>query len=145
MGNWIKRMYIKYREIILYGICGAATTFINILVFHISYGDCGISLFISNTLAWILAFIFAFISNKLWVFESRKWTGGKAVREMFGFLSARLATLLLDTFFMWFMVDGFRVNGTLSKICSNIITTVANYIISKFVVFRNVNKVDGEM
>ena len=136
----IKRLLIKYKELIRYGVCGLITTAINVIAFHVCYEICGIQFLISNTIAWILAFLFAFISNKLWVFESKEWTGKKAVTEMVGFLVARLATLVLDTFLMWLMVDMMTMNGTLSKVISNVITIVINYLASKFIIFKNKEK-----
>lgn len=136
----IKRLLIKYKELIRYGVCGLITTAINVIAFHVCYEICGIQLLISNTIAWILAFLFAFISNKLWVFESKEWIGKKAVTEMVGFLVARLATLVLDTFLMWLMVDMMTMNGTLSKVISNVITIVMNYLASKFIIFKNKEK-----
>lgn len=132
----IRELLIKYKELIRYGICGLITTAINVAAFHVCYEICDIPLFVSNTIAWILAFIFAFISNKLWVFESKAWIGKKAVTEMVGFLIARLATLILDSFLMWLMVDIIILNGTLSKITSNIITIIINYLASKFLIFK---------
>lgn len=137
MINLIKELFIKYKELVRYAICGLITTGINIVAFHIFYEVAGIALFVSNTAAWILAFIFAFISNKLWVFESKSWTGKKAISEMLGFLVARLATLVLDTFMMWLMVDVLSINGTISKVISNIITILINYWASKFIIFKN--------
>lgn len=132
----IRELLIKYKELIRYGICGLITTAINIVAFHVCYEVCDIPLFVSNTIAWILAFLFAFISNKLWVFESKEWTGKKAVTQMVGFLAARLATLVLDTFLMWIMVDVMTLNGTLSKVISNIVTIAINYLASKFIIFK---------
>lgn len=137
MMDWVKGIIIKYKEIIIYGICGIITTLINIAVFHGCYEICAISLFVSNTVAWVLAFVFAFISNKVWVFQSREWAGKRAVREMLSFLFARLSTLLLDTLLMWLMVDVIYMNSTLSKVCSNVITIVINYIASKFIIFKS--------
>ena len=136
----IKRLLIKYNELIRYGVCGLITTAINVIAFHVCSEICGIQLLISNTIAWILAFLFAFVSNKLWVFESKEWMGRKAVTEMVGFLAARLTTLVLDTFLMWLMVDMMTMNGTLSKVISNVITIVINYLASKFIIFKNKEK-----
>lgn len=132
----IKELLIKYKELVRYGVCGIITTATNVIAFHVCYEICGIQLLVSNTIAWILAFLFAFISNKLWVFESKEWTGKKAIAEMLGFLFARLATLVLDTFLMWFMVDILALDGTLSKVISNVITIAINYIASKFIIFK---------
>lgn len=135
MIDLVKKFIIKYRELIMYGIFGVGATVVNIVVFYLCR-KVGLALVLANGLAWIVAFIFAFITNKLWVFESKEWKGQKAVKEMFGFLTARMATLFLDTFLMWLLVDMFAMNDLLSKIVVNIVVIVVNYVASKFLIFK---------
>ena len=87
----------KYKEIILYGIFGAGATFVNIISFYI-VRKASIGLFMSNCLAWFFAFVFAFITNKVFVFESKEWKTKKAIYEMISFTFARLMTLHLCGF-----------------------------------------------
>lgn len=131
----IKGLFIKHKELVMYGIVGLTTTVINIVIFYICRKT-GMALVQSNVLAWTIAFIFAFIANKLWVFESKEWTGQKAIKEMLGFLIARLATLFLDSFLMWLFVDTFMLNDLLSKIVVNAIVIVVNYLVSKLLIFK---------
>ena len=132
----IKNLLHKYREIISYTFFGCGATLINIVSFYLFHQILHIDLIAGNVLAWILAFLFAFFTNKIWVFESREWRGKKVVTEMRDFLIARLATLVLDTFFMWLLVEAIRVNSLFAKIVVNIIVIVANYAASKLWVFR---------
>lgn len=136
----IKKLLIKYKELLLYGIFGVITTLINIVTFNLFYEIMSMPLLVANTLAWILAFLFAFFSNKLWVFESKEWTSSKAIREMLQFLTARLLTLLLDSVIMWLLVDILLVNSIVSKLISSFITIAVNYLASKFVIFKKSKK-----
>ena len=83
-----------------------------------------------------MAFIFAFITNKLFVFESKSWEAQIAMKEFGGFLSARLATGILDTVLMWLFVSIISLDDTLSKIIINILVIIINYIASKFFIFK---------
>ena len=77
----IKELFIKYKEIIMYLIFGVATTGVNWVVYSLlmkavlvhAPGSDDVKMTVSNVIAWIAAVIFAFITNKLWVFESKSW------------------------------------------------------------------------
>ena len=132
----IKKIFTKYKELILYAIFGGGATLINIVSFYILYNKISMYLMPANVLAWLFAFIFAFITNKLWVFESKDWKSKTAVKEILEFLFAGLATLAIDSLFMWLLIDVIHVNGILSKVIVNIIVIAVNYFASKFWIFR---------
>ena len=125
----------KYKELILYGIFGLGATLVNIIAFYLLRKG-GISLIPSNCLAWFFAFVFAFITNKVFVFESKEWKTKKAIYEMISFTFARLMTLFIDTALMWFLVYKISFNDMLSKIIVNIIVIILNYVLSKFWIFK---------
>ena len=125
----------KERELILYGIFGVGSTVINIVVFHLCcYWQ--IPLVPSNIIAWFFAFLFAFITNKAFVFQSKTWIGKTAFREFTSFLAARLFTLVMDTILMVVLVEWLTVDRLISKIVVNVIVIIVNYVISKFFIFR---------
>lgn len=125
----------KERELILYGVFGAGSTVINVAVFHLC-GRGGVPLIPSNIIAWFFAFIFAFVTNKAVVFQSKAWTGKAAFREFSSFLAVRLFTLVLDTVLLYIMVEWLAINRLLSKIVVNVIVIAVNYIVSKFFIFH---------
>lgn len=127
----------RYKAIFLYGIFGSITTFLNILAFWLFIYILSLPLIVANIFAWILAFIFAFTTNKLFVFESKSWDKKSAIKEFLGFLTARLLTLLLDSFLLYCMVVILNVSAIISKIVIDIIVIIANYVASKFFIFRN--------
>ncbi|RRJ25427.1 GtrA family protein [Lachnoanaerobaculum gingivalis] len=133
----IKNLWLKYKELFFYGVFGVGATAINIVSYRILANTFGKKYFlIANIIAWILAFIFAFITNKLFVFESKSWEAQIAMKEFVGFLSARLATGILDTVLMWLFVSVISLDDTLSKIIINILVIIINYIASKFFIFK---------
>ena len=132
----LKTLYIRYKEMILYGVFGAGATVINIVVFMLLHGSFGVKLLVANVIAWIAAFLFAFITNKLLVFESKSWKGSAAIKEMFGFLVARLGTLVLDSALMVAFVEGLHFNSTFSKVFVNVVVIIVNYLASKFLIFK---------
>lgn len=140
MIKWIMKQLTKYKELIRYGICGTITTIINIVVFRLLRLIVGMDLVPSNTCAWIAAFIFSFLTNKLWVFESKSWSGNGAWREMAGFLLTRLVSMALDMFLIVLLIEIWGWEELLSKIIVNVVVIIFNYVTSKFWVFKKHNR-----
>ena len=127
-------MWKKIKELFLYLIFGILTTSINIIVFHISYKICAVSMIISNIFAWISAVLFAYITNKKFVFESNT---NQPLMEMFSFYIARIITLIIETIFLYIFINILKIDSFFSKIISNIIVIVLNYIFSKLWIFKS--------
>jgi putative flippase GtrA len=127
-------MWKKIKELFLYLIFGILTTSINIIVFHISYKICAVSMIISNIFAWISAVLFAYITNKKFVFESNT---NQPLKEMFSFYIARIITLIIETIFLYIFINILKIDSFFSKIISNIIVIVLNYIFSKLWIFKS--------
>lgn len=129
----MKEIIIKYKEMILYLIFGVLTTAVNIIIYYISADILHIHYLVSNILAWFLSVLFAYITNRTYVFESKSQ---HIIKEMISFFSARLATGLLDMVLMWLLVNYHIMNDFIAKIIVNIIVIILNYILSKLVVFK---------
>lgn len=127
------RHSIISREVFFYLVFGVLTTVVNIISFAILSRMFGIGTVVSNVIAWFLSVLFAYVTNRRWVFLS---TGGNVFREMLVFFSGRLCTGVLDTLVMFITVDFLGWNDLMMKIISNIIVIILNYIISKFFVFK---------
>lgn len=130
----MKELFIKYKELIMYLIFGVLTTLVNIIVYYVSTKIFLINYQISNVLAWILSVTFAFITNKLYVFESK--TNDKLLKETISFYSLRLFSLGIDILIMYIMVSILNINDMISKIVSNVVIIIINYITSKLITFR---------
>ncbi len=132
----IRELIGKYRSIILYIVFGALTTLINTAAYWICFDVLGIPNVPSTIIAWVLAVSFAFVTNKLWVFDSKSWDAGTLKHEVPTFFGARMLTGLLDVGIMYVTVDVMGWNGMVWKLVSNVIVIILNYITSKLVIFN---------
>lgn len=127
------------REIIIYLISGGLTTVINWAVYWVCYQVMGIPNVAAQIISWIAAVIVAYVTNKLWVFESRSWSSKVVVSEAAKFLGARVGTGILETVCMWIGVDvlGFSGNkAMLVKIVVSVAVVILNYVFSKLLIFK---------
>ena len=120
----------------MYGIFGVLTTIENLVVYNLFYYKAGINNTISNIIAWILAVAFAYITNKLWVFDSKSWKMSVLRREVTAFVSCRLATGIMDLVIMYICVDILGWHAMLMKLASNVLVIILNYIFSKLIIFK---------
>ena len=132
----IKNLLIKYKEQILYLFFGGCTTVVNILVFALCSDILHMELLVSNFMAWVLAVFFAYITNKIWVFESKTETLNELVKEIGSFVFARVVTLLIDMLIMYVGVEILFINKMIIKVLANIVVIVANYVFSKLFIFK---------
>ena len=120
-----------------YLIFGALTTLVNIVAYSILYYTLHINNATSNVLAWIIGATFAYITNKLYVFNSKVNTKKELLKEIVYFYGCRLLTLAVDEGIMILTVDKFGWNALLMKIVANIIVIVLNFVFSKILIFKN--------
>lgn len=130
--NWYK----EHTEGMRYLIFGGISTLINMIVF-ILLEKIGLSTLVSNTIAWIMSVIFAYITNKMCVFNVSINNKKELLREISSFLGCRIFTLIIDEIYMYVTIDIFNLNSILMKIISNIIVIVLNFIFSKIFIFKN--------
>ncbi len=131
-----KRLWIKYKEYILYVLFGCITAAVNYGVFVLCRYVFHMDIVTTNVLAWIFAVLAAFITNKIWVFESKSLKLKVMLKEFVQFVIARALTLVIETFLLWLFVNKFHVNDLIMKIITNIIVIILNYIFSKFIIFK---------
>lgn len=132
----IKSLYQKYKAVILYLFFGGCTTLVNILCYYLFYHKLGVSNLAGTIIAWAVSVLFAYITNRTFVFESRS-AGIKAVLlELVTFFGCRLATGVMDAVIMVIAVDHMHWNSLLWKVISNVLVIILNYIASKFWIFK---------
>ena len=132
----------KGKHLVTYGIFGVISTVVNIGLYIVFYQYVGMANVSSNIFAWILAVLFAFVTNKLWVFDSKDISLKVVWPEMVKFIGCRLATGLIDLTIMFVAVDLMKQNAVLYKVFANIIVIILNYAASKAFIFKQekVNK-----
>ena len=134
----INNLFRKYRELIFYVIVGAATTAVSLgvyygLVLTILDPDVGWQLQVANIVSWIASVTFAYFTNRKYVFLSKN---PNMVAEAASFYASRLGTLVLDMGIMFATVTALHWNDKIMKLVVQVIVLVANYVISKFLVFN---------
>lgn len=132
----IVALYNKYKEIINYIIFGALTTLVNFFVYFICIDMFSIHYLIANIIAWILSVIFAYISNRLFVFEKVNFSIKSIFREITLFFGARLLSGLIETGALFIMVSLLAISDKISKLLVAVIVVILNYIFSKLIVFK---------
>ena len=131
----LAELFKKYKSFIFYAFFGVCTTLVNLFCYRLFYFVLGISNVPSTVIAWLFAVLFAFITNKLWVFESKSFAITTFLPELVKFFICRIATGLLDVLIMWIAVDKMKWNAMAWKLISNVLVIVLNYVASKLVIF----------
>ncbi len=125
----------RYEELIRYGIFGVLTTLVDFGAYTVLCELLKINDVLSNALSWLLAVLFAFVTNKLFVFSSKERSAAGLAYEFGTFFAARAFTGLV--YIGGFaLLDRMGVNGYLSKAFLSVFNIVVNYIFSKLVIFR---------
>ncbi len=130
-------IYREHKEGMRYLIFGGISTVLNVIIFAICSKVVHFSTVVSNTIAWIIAVLFAYVTNKLYVFDSKTKEKKALAREIVSFLGARVLTLVLETAFLKLVIDMLGFNEILMKIISNILVIILNYVFSKLFIFKN--------
>lgn len=137
----IKDLFIKYKEVIMYLIFGVATTLVNWIVYSLLMKTSVINMTVSNAIAWFAAVVFAYITNKIFVFESKSWNPAEVWKEVVKFFGARIATGVIEIvglpllYYIGVKQSIFGVEGFLAKILVSVIVVILNYVFSKIFVF----------
>ena len=134
----MKKYYKKYKEIINYLIFGFLTTVVSLSVYYlltltIINVKSSIQLQIANILSWCVGVLFAYFTNRSFVFNSNNKNKKK---ELISFTSSRLLTLFLDMGIMFVFVTVLEYNDQIMKLISQVLVIIGNYLLSKLIVFK---------
>ena len=133
----LKSFFKKYEHLIAYLFFGFLTTLINLVSFWLLSSFTKIATIPATVTSWIITVAFSFIKNKILVFKSKNKTKKETTKEIINFLIARVATLFVEVFLMWLMVDQLHHDKLIWKLLCNVITVVLNYLFSRLFVFKN--------
>lgn len=161
IGKMIDKFFTK--EIITYLVFGVLTTVVNLGIFYVFkklfiaiewngvfnillekaglqkalefFGE-GTDYLDANLIAWVAAVIFAFVTNKLWVFESKSWKPSVAGKEFVGFMGARIFSFVVETIMMFVMITLLSWHDLIAKTIVGIVVVIINYVFSKLIIFK---------
>ena len=126
----------KYWSIISYLFFGVVTTVVNMVVYYLCYHLWGISSDLSTVIAWVIAVLTAFLTNKPFVFGSHDWSPKVLLPEAGSFFGCRLGSGLVELVLMHITVEMLGLPGMLMKLLVNVIVVILNYEASNLLVFR---------
>lgn len=140
--NIIRKVISK--EVFFYLFFGVMTTVVNFIVFGLCKDK--MHILVANAVAWFAAVVFAFVTNKLFVFESKSWKAGILFKEIPTFTAARLLTLGLEELGLFVMIESLHLEKVMSlpfvdgemviKIIISVVVVVLNYVFSKLIIFK---------
>lgn len=129
----------KYKDLIPYAIFGVLTTLVNIGCYWLCAHPLGLPVMASTIIAWFASVLFAYLTNRKWVFHSEAVGAAAIWKEIISFFACRIGTELIDLAFMFIFVDKLGFNDMVIKVIANVVVIIVNYIASKFVIFRHSN------
>lgn len=132
----LKRLLDQYYDVISYLFFGVLTTAVDYAVSFVCHYGLQLSPTVSTVIAWAAAVIFAFFTNKTWVFGSRDWSGKTVLPEFLKFTGSRVFSGVLVTVCIQVTVERLGWNFALMKVATSILNIILNYIFSKLLVFR---------
>ncbi|MBQ7265564.1 MAG: GtrA family protein [Firmicutes bacterium] len=130
------------KETISYLIFGVLTTIVSYVSYFLAQrllmGVMGrdASIMVANVISWVLAVSFAYVTNKLYVFESKSWKREVIIKEIASFVGARLFSFGFETAWMWITAIVLGFNDAICKLLAQVAITLMNYFFSKLFIFK---------
>lgn len=134
--NSLSNIYNKYKEVILYLFFGVLTTVVSFGSYYVCSEVLHIYYLISNVISWVFAVAFAYITNRIWVFESKSSDFKSILKEVFAFVNCRLLSGIIDMVVMFLLVEALFINDLYAKLFTQVIVVVLNYVFSKLIIFK---------
>lgn len=132
----LTRYYRKYKSILLYLFFGGCAFVVSIISYVCANLVLGINELLANIISWILAVLFAFFTNRVWVFQSPTYTLKEFIFQFLRFVNGRVITLIIEEAIIFVFITLLGFDSVLIKIIGQIIVIILNYFISKFIVFK---------
>ena len=135
----IKELYFRHKEVINYLIVGGMTTLVSLVTYYglvltVLDPENPVQLQAATVISWIAAVSFAYVTNRKFVFESKRTDIKK---EAASFVAARVGTLVMEMALMFLMVSVMHINDKIAKLVVQVLIIIANYVLSKLFVFRS--------
>ncbi len=138
--NFGMGIYHQYEEVLNYLIFGFLAFVVNYIVYAVCVQCLDLNYQVGNLISWIVAVIFAYWTNRTFVFKSKVVDKVGVLKEITSFASARVATLVLEVIVMWLFVDILFIHEMFAKLVGQFIVIVTNYVFSKLFIFKKSEK-----
>jgi len=147
MDKWMTRareIWRVHKEKLMYLIFGGLTTVVNYVMYFACTRWLEQDEMVANSVAWVVSVLFAFVTNKLWVFESKQTGGKRFLLELGSFVSARVLSFLLESGIMLLFVTMWHFWDLPVKLAANVLVVIMNYFASKWFIFKKEEKREGD-
>ena len=124
------------KEILNYLIFGVLTTLVNYVSYFGATKLFEINYLVANVIAWFISVVFAYVTNKFWVFENKSVEVRYLVKEISLFVSARVMSGGMETLFLFVFVSLMGFDDGIIKIIASVFVVVFNYFFSKLIIFK---------
>lgn len=134
--RFFEPFYRKYKEVLIYLLFGFLTFVVSTLTFAVFNVKMDINELIATVLSWIIAVTFAFLTNRVWVFNAPTFGVLEYLKQMTSFFGGRVVTLIIEEVIIYIFVTTLKFDSMMIKIIAQVIVIILNYVISKLVVFK---------
>ena len=141
LGGFCEKLW-NNTELVSYLFAGVATTLVNYFVYYIATRPFGFLFpeamltMIGTVIAWVIAVVFGYVVNKVFVFHTHCSSNAELVREFISFVTMRLVSFGMELVLMFVTVDLLHMNDLAMKLVINILVIIANYVFSKLFIFK---------
>lgn len=129
-------LYQKHKAVLLYLLFGGLTTVISIGTFWLGHRVLQLNEHFSNVISWVLAVLFAFLTNRVWVFSAPTGNAKAFWKQLFRFYGGRLTTLAVEELLLFVFITVLKINGMAVKVGAQIAVLILNFVVSKWFVFK---------
>lgn len=130
-------LYKKHEEGFNYLIFGFLAFVLNYILYFLFADAMQMHYMAATVLSWVLTVVFAYWTNRTFVFKSQNKDTGSVIKEFVSFIGARIATEVLELVLMYVMVDLLSINDKVSKLVCQVLVILANYVLSKIWIFKD--------
>lgn len=135
--NYIIKIYKKNEEAINYLFWGFAAFVLGTGLFYVFANVMGLYEQIANVISWVICVIFAYCTNRTFVFKSKVTGINNILMEFKDFIAARVLTLVMENAILFVMIDLMDIHNMIAKIVGQVVVIVSNYFLSKLWIFKN--------
>lgn len=126
----------EYYDFFLYFTVGVITTVVNLAIYFALVNLTAIDPYTSTAIAWVVAMLFAFFVNKLWVFKDKDWSPKHAAYQFLTFAAARILSFGIEELVLFLGIELCHINENVIKIPTQVIVVLINYVASKLFIFK---------
>lgn len=128
--------YKKYEDVILYLFFGGCTFLVCMISYYICATPLGMNYMVANIISWVIAVLFAYVTNRIFVFKSKVKGLAEILKELWMFVACRISTGVMEIVIMFVGVSLLHFNDLIIKGIAQVLVILSNYVLSKLIIFR---------